>query len=190
MKNGKSLQDAVLQNYAETKWVRTIDNESQLLNCYNHLINRHVQVMDMKQSDQGDSHTYQLLLGKIEELKNMADRVAYFKKITKRGGEAFQEGRRIIESYTILGKDNRSSDGVEYVEPYKADALDEVDTIPFFAAAGCIIDNMLDVIENETGMPKEMLEPKPIALVYHWDANDENGKPECAHIHLVISCKL
>ena len=52
MKNGKSLQDAVLQDYAETKWVRTLDDESQLLNCYNHLINRHVQVMDMEKLDQ------------------------------------------------------------------------------------------------------------------------------------------
>lgn len=188
MKNGKTLKDAVLNGYAQELWIRPLETKEKLLFSGNHLVNGHVQVMKMKEVASEEGNGYQLLPGDIVELKNTSDREAFLIDLIKNGFKALKEGKILVESCTVLGKNNKSSDGVEYVEPWEADALDVDDAISFFAAAGCIIDNMLDIIGKVHHTPKQKLMPKPIALVYHWNSKDDSGKPECAHIHLIISC--
>lgn len=191
MRNGKSLREAVMTGYAQRQTIGSLVGKEQLLNYYNHLINGHVQVMEFKEVENKDDGSYQLRPGDIVELKTMADRESYFKTITRKGLDTLScKGRRIMEACTYLGKNTVSSDGVNYVKPYEADALDDNDKVSFFAAAGCVIMDILQVVSKITGMPKGKLEPRPVALVYHWGTKDDSGKPECAHFHLVISCNF
>lgn len=187
MRNGKTLKEAIEKGYVKELWIEEISNQNELLNTSNHIVNGNVQFMEINLVGITENNTNRFKPEKIIELKEMAEREKALMTLIKKGFKAQKEGKTLFEFMIALGKDKKSADGIEYLDPCDSDALDINETAYLLAIMCEAINNMVPTLLEHYKKPQEEFTPEPIAMAYHWNSKDENNMPECAHIHLLLA---
>ena len=190
MENGMRLDEAIRKGYVQKLWLRVGNTKNKYFESISHLPDFFSQVMEFDEFVSNRLCDYVI---PPEYLVNASDKVVqeeFFESLKKRSVDELEKGRVLLESCTAFGKLSKTDDGVNYLKPWDADALEPEDMPPFLAISQCILQDMLEVIGKEFHTTNEEMNPKPLALVYHWNATDQEGMPLCAHFHLLITAKI
>ena len=190
MENGMSLDEALRKGYVQKLWLRVGNTKNKYFESISHLPDDFSQVMEF---DEFVSNRLSDYVIPPEYLMRTSDTVVqeeFLDSLKKRSVEELEKGRVLLESCTAFGKLSKTADGVDYLKPWEADALEAEDMPPFLAISQCILLDMLHIISKEFHTTCAEMDPKPLALVYHWNAADREGMPLCAHFHLLITARI
>ena len=190
MENGMSLEEAIRKGYVQKLWLRAGNTKNKYFESINHLPDIFSQVMELDEFGANPLSDYVLIPNDLVKGSDEEVKESFLTSLKKRSVEELEKGRVLLESCTAFGKISKTADGVNYLKPWDADALDVEDMPSFLAISQCILMDMLEVIGKNFHMTNEEMDPKPLALVYHWNAADREGMPLCAHFHLLITARI
>ena len=189
MQNNTTLRDAIEAGYAQELWLKIIDTEEKALARYNELINGNAQIIKLIQLKGPKTSESLLFPQKIETIDD-SDRETKLIELIKETTKALKDNRIILEGCLALGKNtNPNKENIE-LDPWNADKIDEGDILDLSSIIDCVMDDMLKIIKTKCHTTIRKMKPEHILTIYHWDRKNEEDIPDCAHFHILISCKM
>ena len=123
------------------------------------------------------------------DMWNEETKTAWMNELLARGIDGLREGRRMIVVCLAFGKEKVSDDGIKYLEPWKAHKIDKSEVLEFLGFSNECFWNYVKFLGNDDPKQVIALDPQPLALAFHWETKDNDGKEECPHVHFLFSVK-
>ena len=189
MQNNTTLRDAIEAGYAQELWLKIIDTEEKALARYNELINGNAQIIELIQL-KGPKTSESLLFPRKIETIDDNDRETKLIELIKETTKALKDNRIILEGCLALGKNTTPNKENIELDPWNADKIDEGDILELSSIIDCVMDDMLKIIKTKCHTTIRKMKPEHILTIYHWDKKNEEDIQNCAHFHILISCKI